>query len=80
MALPLRSLSRVTGYLCSMELPRSLRSHIYKAYSWYFGCDLFEIGCDLSEYKSLSEFFSRSLEPGRRKISDGYSLVSLEEL
>ncbi|KAH9836653.1 phosphatidylserine decarboxylase 1 [Rhodofomes roseus] len=70
-ALPLNSLSRVWGFLNSLELPVWFRPFGFKLYSWTFGCNLDEINPpDLTQYASLGEFFYRKLKPGARPVAD----------
>lgn len=76
-ALPLRNLSRVWGYLNSLELPVWFRPIGFKVYSAIFGCNLEEIDPqDLTAYASLGDFFYRKLKDGARPIADAV-LVSL---
>ncbi|KAL7416593.1 phosphatidylserine decarboxylase-domain-containing protein [Mrakia frigida] len=75
-ALPLRSLSRLWGYLNSFELPVWSREPGFKLYSWAFGCNLDELAQpDLKQYVSLGDFFYRKLKDGVRPIAD-VALVS----
>ena len=70
-ALPLRSMSRLWGYLNSLELPIWFRPFGFKLYAFLFGCNLDEIEPkDLKAYKSLGEFFYRKLSPDARPIED----------
>ncbi|CCL98921.1 uncharacterized protein FIBRA_00928 [Fibroporia radiculosa] len=70
-ALPLRNLSRLWGYLNSLELPVWFRPTGFRAYAWIFGCDLSEIEPeDLTRYASMGDFFYRSLKEGARPIAD----------
>lgn len=70
-ALPLRNMSRVWGYLNSLELPVWFRPAGLKFYAWMFGCNLDEIEpSDLAAYPSLGEFFYRQLKPGARPIAE----------
>ncbi|OCH94188.1 phosphatidylserine decarboxylase [Obba rivulosa] len=70
-ALPLRNLSRLWGYLNSLELPVWFRPIGFKLYAWIFGCNLNEIDPeDLTQYRSLGEFFYRKLKPGARPVAD----------
>lgn len=70
-ALPLRSISRLYGLVNSYELPVWFRVPGYKFYSWVFGVNLDECEpSDLTEYRSMSEFFMRRLKPGVRPIAD----------
>ncbi|KAM0790609.1 hypothetical protein ACM66B_004473 [Microbotryomycetes sp. NB124-2] len=75
-ALPLRSISRLYGYLNSYTLPVWFRTPGYRFYSWIFGVNLDECEpSDLREYRSMSEFFMRRLKDGVRPIEDS-ALVS----
>ncbi|CED83932.1 Phosphatidylserine decarboxylase [Phaffia rhodozyma] len=70
-ALPLRSLSRLWGYLNSLELPVWSREPGFKLYSYVFGCNLDELDQpDLKSYASLGDFFYRRLRDGVRPIDD----------
>ncbi|KDQ51319.1 hypothetical protein JAAARDRAFT_62535 [Jaapia argillacea MUCL 33604] len=70
-ALPLRNLSRLWGYLNSLELPVWFRPFGFRLYSYIFGCNLDEIeNTDLTQYKSLGDFFYRRLKDGVRPIAD----------
>ncbi|OSD05725.1 phosphatidylserine decarboxylase [Trametes coccinea BRFM310] len=70
-ALPLRNLSRLWGYLNSLELPVWFRPYGFRLYAWIFGCNLDEIDPpDLTQYRSLGEFFYRKLKDGARPIAD----------
>jgi phosphatidylserine decarboxylase len=76
-ALPLRSLSQLWGYLNGLVLPVWFRPFGFKLYARIFGCNLEE--CeeqDLTKYKSLGEFFYRTLKPGLRPIDTSAQLVS----
>ncbi|KAG9046857.1 phosphatidylserine decarboxylase 1 [Tulasnella sp. UAMH 9824] len=70
-ALPLRNLSRLWGYLNSLELPVWFRPTGYRIYAWVFGCNLNEIEpSDLRSYKSLGDFFYRGLKAGARPVAN----------
>ncbi|KAG5421744.1 PSD1 [Candida metapsilosis] len=69
--LPLKTISRLWGYVNSIDLPVFLRSPSYRLYSAIFGVNLDEMeNPDLKSYKNLSEFFYRTLKPGVRPIAD----------
>ncbi|KAG8989680.1 phosphatidylserine decarboxylase 1 [Tulasnella sp. JGI-2019a] len=76
-SLPLRNLSRLWGYLNSLELPVWSRAAGFRFYAWVFNCNLDEIehSDNLSHYVSLGDFFYRKLKPGMRPIAEA-SLVS----
>lgn len=76
-ALPLRSLSQLWGYLNGLVLPVWFRPFGFKLYARIFGCNLEE--CeeqDLTQYKSLGEFFYRTLKPGLRPVDTSAEVVS----
>jgi len=73
----LRSLSRLWGFLNSIELPIVMRKPILNTYIETFGCDVSEAQIqDLTQYKNLGEFFRRSLKPGVRPIDPNNGIVS----
>ena len=75
--LPLRTVSRIWGWINSIELPIVMRSPILRSYVRAFGCNLDEAMVeDLRHYKNLSEFFRRSLKPGVRPINTSNGIVS----
>ncbi|KAF8588528.1 phosphatidylserine decarboxylase [Ramaria rubella] len=64
-------MSRLWGYMNSLELPIWFRPFGFKLYSYIFDCNLEEIEQkDLKAYSSLGEFFYRRLAPGVRPIAD----------
>ncbi|KAH8111454.1 phosphatidylserine decarboxylase [Phellopilus nigrolimitatus] len=69
-ALPLRNLSRLWGYLNSLELPVWFRPTGFRVYSRIFGVNLDEIEHELPHYKSLGDFFYRRLKEGIRPVDD----------
>lgn len=70
-ALPLRSISRLYGTVNAYTLPVWFRVPGYKLYSYVFGVNLDECEpSDLTQYRSMSEFFMRRLRPGVRPIAD----------
>ena len=69
-ALPLRSASRLWGYMNSLELPVWFRPYGFSFYAWVFGCNLDELAePDLRKYTSLGDFFYRQLQPSARPIA-----------
>ncbi|KAJ7083680.1 phosphatidylserine decarboxylase 1 [Mycena belliarum] len=70
-ALPLRNMSRIWGYVNSLELPVWFRPYGFRLYAATFGCNLDEIEpADLAAYPSLGAFFYRALKPGARPVAD----------
>lgn len=67
---PFRITSRLWGKLAACEVPTSIRSLIYGTYARMFNVNLSEAAVtDLTSYRSLSEFFTRSLKEGARYIA-----------
>ncbi|KAJ7231270.1 phosphatidylserine decarboxylase-domain-containing protein [Mycena haematopus] len=70
-ALPLRNMSRLWGYVNSLELPVWFRPYGFRLYATAFGCNLDEIEpADLSAYPSLGAFFYRALKDGARPVAN----------
>ncbi|KIJ58765.1 hypothetical protein HYDPIDRAFT_102005 [Hydnomerulius pinastri MD-312] len=70
-ALPLRNMSRVWGYMNSVELPIWIRPYGFRLYAYVFGCNLEEIEpSDLTQYASLGDFFYRKLKAGARPVDN----------
>ncbi|KAJ7856643.1 phosphatidylserine decarboxylase 1, partial [Mycena olivaceomarginata] len=70
-ALPLRNMSRLWGYVNSLELPVWFRPYGFRLYAATFGCNLDEIEpADLRAYPSLGAFFYRALKEGARPVAD----------
>ena len=69
-------MSRLWGYINSLELPVWFRPYGLRVYAYAFGCNLDEIEpADLTAYPSLGSFFYRKLKPGVRPV-DAAALVS----
>jgi phosphatidylserine decarboxylase len=76
-ALPLRNMSRLWGYMNSLQLPVWLRPYGFRLYASAFGCNLDEIEPDdLTQYASLGDFFYRKLKTGARPVANA-ALVSI---
>ncbi|WFD19418.1 phosphatidylserine decarboxylase [Malassezia caprae] len=69
-AMPFNAISRTWGWLNGLTLPEWFRPYGFQLYARLFGCHLDEMKeKDLRQYKNLSEFFVRELEPDARPIS-----------
>lgn len=69
-SLPLKEISRMWGYVNSLNLPTCVRAPLFKLYSKVFGVNMTEIeNSDLTTYLNLAEFFYRRLKPDMRPIS-----------
>lgn len=69
-ALPKVLLSRLTGCIASMPLPRGLRGPAYRWFARRYGADLAEMAGQLADFRSLARFFQRALKNGARTIAD----------
>lgn len=74
--LPFRVISRIWGWLASLELPVSLRPTLYGFYAKTFDANLEEVALDLSDFPSLGDFFVRPLKYNARPIDQSTSIVS----
>uniref|UniRef100_A0A336LR80 Phosphatidylserine decarboxylase proenzyme, mitochondrial n=1 Tax=Culicoides sonorensis TaxID=179676 RepID=A0A336LR80_CULSO len=76
-SLPLRVVSRCWGWLADCRVPRPCRPIIYGLYSTTFGVNIEEAAVsDYKKYRSLAEFFTRSLRDDVRIIDPISSIVS----
>ncbi|XP_071582093.1 phosphatidylserine decarboxylase proenzyme, mitochondrial [Temnothorax nylanderi] len=74
--LPLRTTSRIWGWLTSIELPVGLRPTLYGFYANIFHADLDEVELDLSAFPNLVEFFVRKLKQNARPIAQNANMTS----
>lgn len=74
--LPLRTTSRIWGWLTSIELPVGLRPMLYGFYANIFHANLDEIELDLSAFPNLVEFFVRALKHNARPIAENTNMIS----
>jgi phosphatidylserine decarboxylase len=65
--LPQGGLSRITGRVARLTIPRPLRAPLLGAFARSLGAAIDEAERPLLEYRSLDEFFVRRLRPGVRE-------------
>jgi len=65
-----RLISFLSGKVASVPLPEFLRAIVFSAYGRIYGANLKEAERGLRTYRSLSDFFSRALVAGSRKITN----------
>jgi len=70
-ALPKVPLSRLTGLLASVPLPRPLRRGFFTWFARRYGAELDDLAADLRSFPSLQAFFRRALREDARPIADG---------
>ncbi|XP_058448477.1 phosphatidylserine decarboxylase proenzyme, mitochondrial isoform X1 [Malaya genurostris] len=76
-SLPLRLMSRCWGWLADCRVPTPARPLIYGLYSTAFGVNIEEAASsDFKNYRSLAEFFTRSLRSDVRYIDPQSCIVS----
>ncbi|XP_063709505.1 phosphatidylserine decarboxylase proenzyme, mitochondrial isoform X2 [Culicoides brevitarsis] len=76
-SLPLRMVSRCWGWLADCRVPKPCRPIVYGLYSTTFGVKIHEAAVtDYKSYRSLAEFFTRSLRDDVRIIDPISSIVS----
>lgn len=75
--LPLRTVSRVFGYVSEKELPAPFLKGFLNGYCKFFEVDLDEAYLDnLESYKTIAEFFQRELKPTVRVIDNVNPLIT----
>lgn len=74
-ALPKTALSRLTGVVTRIPLPRGVRAPFLGWFARRYGVTLGEVDRELVAFRSLAEFFQRPLRSGARPIAPGAPLV-----
>ena len=69
-ALPKFALSRTTGLVTRLPLPRPLRAPAYRLFAKRYGAELGDVDGALCDFRSLAAFFSRPLRDGARVVAD----------
>ncbi len=73
--LPKVALSRITGLLTDIPVPRPLRGLFYGWFARRYRVNMAEVGTDIRNFRSLSLFFGRPLREGARPIDQSTALV-----
>jgi len=68
-------LSRATGRLSDLRLPRAILAPAIRLYARAFGADLSEAALPLEDYPSFNAFFTRRLREGVRPVERGEGVV-----
>ncbi len=68
-------LSRVTGRLSDLRLPRPLLARLVRAYARVFAVDLAEAASPVESHATFNEFFTRRLAEGRRPVARDEGVV-----
>ena len=64
--LPRRHVSALVGWLAAVRLPQTLARRLIDWYCKHYGVETHELALDLSEFRSLAQFFVRDLKPAAR--------------
>lgn len=75
-ACPKFLLSRATGLLTRIHLPRGLRAGLYGWFARRYGANLDEMEGQLESFTNFAAFFRRPLKEGARPIASDESVVS----
>lgn len=65
-----RTRSRLFGLMSENVVPVTMREPLYKSYSWCYGANLEEVRYPIDSYRTVQDFFHRSLKDGSRPIAD----------
>jgi len=73
-----RVVSRMTGYMCSLELPVWMRYVMYGSFANAYGINMKEVEVeDFGHYKTFTEFFTRKLKKGARTVHEPTNAKSM---
>ncbi len=73
--LPTRALSKASGALARIPLPRVLRGPVLGGFARLYGIDLDEVEGELSSFPSLQAFFIRRLRKGTRPVEEDREIL-----
>lgn len=69
--IPKNHLSNLFGRIAGVPLPGFVLRSLIRLYSKHYQVNLEEMSHSIGDYKSLADFFTRSLKPGSRPIDQG---------
>ncbi len=75
-ALPRRGLSRMTGWFAKRGLPGFLLRPMLRAYASRYGAKLEESSRPLEDFKSFTDFFTRTLRDGARPMPEDAAAIA----
>lgn len=73
---PTRYFSQLWGSVTGYPFPESIQKFLNWMYARFTGCHLEEAEKDISEYKTLQQWFQRRLKPGLRPLDESALLIS----
>jgi phosphatidylserine decarboxylase len=66
-----RNVSRATGWICSLHLPKPLRYVMYGGFAKFYGINMEEVDQpDFGVYPTFTHFFTRRLKAGVRPVAE----------
>jgi phosphatidylserine decarboxylase len=66
-----RNASRFAGFICSLYVPVCIRDYFYGGFAFVYEIDMGEYEYpDFKHYNTFTEFFTRKLKAGSRKVSE----------
>ena len=74
--LPRRGLSRLTGWFARRKVPGFLLRPMLRIYAKSYGANLDESARPLEDFKSFTDFFTRTLKDGARPMPDDTSAIA----
>jgi len=74
--LPKNKIARFMGISARVELPQFMHRMLIRFFVWKYKINLEECNGDIDDFKSLSEFFIRTLKDGRRQIETRQDLLA----
>lgn len=73
-----RNVSRMTGFMCSLWLPKPLRYVFYGGFAKVYGINMEEVEePDFGHYETFTKFFTRNLKEGVRTVSEPKNAKSM---
>ena len=73
-----RNVSRMTGFMCSLWLPKPLRYVFYGGFAKFYGINMEEVEePDFGHYETFTKFFTRNLKEGVRTVSEPKNAKSM---
>ena len=74
--LPKNKIARFMGISARVELPQFMHRLLIRFFVWKYKINLEECKGDIDDFASLSEFFIRTLQDGRRQIESSVSKLA----
>ena len=73
-----RNASRFAGFICSLYVPVCIRPYFYGSFAYVYEIDMSEYEHpEFEYYNTFTEFFTRKLKPGARKVHEPNNTQSM---